>query len=175
MENVENLEFIRKSLWKNIETCGFQSLKTVSKQALDQAINHVHSFQHASEQAFFRSLWHHQNAFHRNAQLTWCFPNPAAKSSHQLKKAVGTGRNNLEFQQCQKPLHLCFSYLFEFSFQFSTIFEWKVENQGNNEFIVVKNFQSKVIFPHSIPEFAQLNGIRWEKRVHFSRIFPENV
>ena len=102
MENVENLEFIRKSLWKNIETCGFQSLKTVSKQALDQAINHVHSFQHASEQAFFRSLWHHQNAFHRNAQLTWCFPNPAAKSSHQLKKAVGTGRNNLEFQQCQK-------------------------------------------------------------------------
>lgn len=102
MENVENLEFIRKSLWKNIETCGFQSLKTVSRQALDQAINHVHSFQHASEQAFFRSLWHYQNAFHRNAQLTWCFPNPAAKSSQQLKKAVGTGRNNLEFQQCGK-------------------------------------------------------------------------
>ena len=123
MENVENLEFIRKSLWKNIETRVFRSLKTVSRQALDQAINHVHSFQHASEQAFFRSLWHYQNAFHRNAQLTWCFPNPAAKSSQQLKKAVGTGRNNLEFQQCRKPLHLYFSHLFEFSFQFSTIFE----------------------------------------------------
>ena len=59
VENVENLEFIRKSLWKNIETRVFRSLKTVSRQALDQAIDHVHSFQHASEQAFFRSLWHH--------------------------------------------------------------------------------------------------------------------
>lgn len=50
-----------------------------------------------------------------------------------------------------------------------------MENEGNNEFIVVKNFQSIVVFPHSIPEFAQLNGIQREKRVHFSRIFPENV
>ena len=50
VENVENLEFIRKSRWKNIETRGFQLLKTVNRQALDQAINHVHSFQHASEQ-----------------------------------------------------------------------------------------------------------------------------
>lgn len=123
VENVENLEFIRKSRWKNIETRGFQLLKTVNRQALDQAINHVHSFQHASEQAFFRSLWHHQNAFHRNAQLTWCFLNPAAKSSHQLKKAVETCRKNPEFQQYRKPLHLRFSHLFEFSFQFSTIFE----------------------------------------------------
>ena len=123
VENVENLEFIRKSRWKNIETRGFQLLKTVNRQALDQAINHVHSFQHASEQAFFRSLWHHQNAFHRNAQLTWCFSNPAAKSSHQLKKAVETCRKNPEFQQYRKPLHLRFSHLFEFSFQFSTIFE----------------------------------------------------
>ena len=123
VENVENLEFIRKSRWKNIETRGFQLLKTVNRQALDQAINHVHSFQHASEQAFFRSLWHHQNAFHRNAQLTWCFSNPAAKFSHQLKKAVETCRKNPEFQQCRKHLHLHFSHLFEFSFQFSTIFE----------------------------------------------------
>ena len=59
VENVENLEFIRKSLWKNIETRVFRLLKTVSRQALEQAINHVHSFQHASEQAFFRSSWHH--------------------------------------------------------------------------------------------------------------------
>ena len=40
VENVENLEFIRKSRWKNIETRGFQLLKT--KQAsFDQAINHA--------------------------------------------------------------------------------------------------------------------------------------
>lgn len=123
VENVENLEFIRKPMWKNIEARIFGSLKTVSRQAIDQAIKHAHGFQHASEQAFFRSLWHHQDTFRWNAQLTWCFPNPAAKSSHQLKKAVGTGRNNLEFQQYRKPLHLCFSHLFEFSFQLSIIFE----------------------------------------------------
>lgn len=52
VENVENLEFIRKSRWKNIETRGFQLLKTVSRQAIDQAIKHAHGFQHASEQAF---------------------------------------------------------------------------------------------------------------------------
>ena len=123
VENVENLEFIRKPLWKNIETRVFGLLKTVSRQAIDQAIKHAHGFQHASEQAFFRSLWHHQDTFRWNAQLTWCFPNPAAKSSHQLKKAVETCRKNPEFQQCRKPLHLRFSHLFEFSFQFSTIFE----------------------------------------------------
>ena len=129
MENVENLEFIRKSLWKNIETCGFQSLKTVSRQALDQAINHVHSFQHASEQAFFRSLWHYQNAFHRNAQLTWCFPNPAAKSSQQLKKPserVGTtwNFNNVE-NLCTSTFHSNSS--FHSSFQQSLNRKWKIK------------------------------------------------
>lgn len=123
VENVENLEFIRKPLWKKIETRVFGLLKTVSRQAIDQAIKHAHGFQHASEQEFFRSLWHHQDTFRWNAQLTWCFPNPAAQSSHQLKKAVETCRKNPEFQQCRKPLHLRFSHLFEFSFQFSTIFE----------------------------------------------------
>lgn len=123
VENVENLEFIRKPLWKNIEIRVFGLLKTVSRQAIDQAIKHAHGFQHASEQAFFRSLWHHQGTFRWNAQLTWRFPNPVAKSSHQLKKAVETCRKNPEFQQYRKPLHLRFSHLFEFSFQFSTIFE----------------------------------------------------
>ncbi|WP_307982203.1 hypothetical protein [uncultured Senegalimassilia sp.] len=123
VENVENLEFIRKPLWKNIETRVFGLLKTVSKQAIDQAIKHAYGFQHASEQAFFRSLWHHHDTFRWNAQLTWCFPTPVAKPSHRLKKPVETCRNKLEFQQCRKPLHLSFSHLFEFSFQFSTIFE----------------------------------------------------
>ena len=123
VENVENLEFIRKPLWKKIETRVFGLLKTVSRQAIDQAIKHAHGFQHASEQEFFRSLWHHQDTFRWNAQLTWYFPNPAAQSSHQLKKAVETCRKNPEFQQCRKLLHLRFSHLFEFSFQFSTIFE----------------------------------------------------
>ena len=59
VENVENLEFIRKPLWKNIETRVFGLLKTVSRQAIDQAIKHVHSFQHASDQAFLRSLYHY--------------------------------------------------------------------------------------------------------------------
>ena len=61
--------------------------------------------------------------FRWNARLTWCFPTPVAKPSHRLKKPVETCRNKLEFQQCRKPLHLRFSHLFEFSFQFSTIFE----------------------------------------------------
>lgn len=129
VENVENLEFIRKSRWKNIETRGFQLLKTVNRQALDQAINHVHSFQHASEQAFFRSLWHHQNAFHRNAQLTWCFSNPAAKSSHQLKKPsklVGRTRNfnNVE-NLCTSVFHTYSS--FHSSFQQSLNRKWKTK------------------------------------------------
>lgn len=59
VENVENLEFIRKPLWKNTETRVFGLLKTVSRQAIDQAIKHVHSFQHASDQAFLRSLYHY--------------------------------------------------------------------------------------------------------------------
>ncbi|WP_294418118.1 hypothetical protein [uncultured Senegalimassilia sp.] len=52
VENVENLEFIRKSLWKNFETFVFEVLKTVSRQALDQAIKRLHSFQHVPDQAF---------------------------------------------------------------------------------------------------------------------------
>ena len=56
VENVENLEFIRTTLWKNAETHVFQALKTVHRQASDQVIKHLHSFQHAPEQAFYRSL-----------------------------------------------------------------------------------------------------------------------
>lgn len=123
VENVENLEFIRKSLWKNIGTHVFEAFKTASRQALDQAIKHVHSFQHASDQAFFSSLRRYQDVLRWNARLTWHFQNPSAKPSHQLKTIVETCRNDLEFQQYRKPLHLCFSHLFEFSFQFSTIFE----------------------------------------------------
>lgn len=40
-------------MWKNIEARIFGSLKTVSRQAIDQAIKHAHGFQHASDQAFF--------------------------------------------------------------------------------------------------------------------------
>ena len=130
VENVENLEFIRKSRWKNIEARGFQLLKTVNRQALDQAINHVHSFQHASEQAFFRSLWHHQNAFHRNAQLTWCFSNPAAKSSHQLKKKpsklVGRTRNFNNIESLYTSVFHTYSS-FHSSFQQSLNRKWKTK------------------------------------------------
>jgi len=109
VENVENLEFTRKTLWKNIEARVFEALKTATEQALDQAIKHMHSFQHASEQAFFRSLRRYHDAFRWNTRLTWPFQNLSAKPSHQLEKTIETCRNNLEFQQCRKPLHLCFS------------------------------------------------------------------
>lgn len=56
VENVENLEFIRTTLWKNAETHVFQAFKTAHGQASDQVIKHLHSFQHAPEQAFYRSL-----------------------------------------------------------------------------------------------------------------------
>ena len=56
VENVENLEFIRTTLWKNAETHVFQALKTAHRQAPDQVIKHLHSFQHAPEQAFYQSL-----------------------------------------------------------------------------------------------------------------------
>ena len=73
VENVENLEFIRKTLWKNIGTHVFEAFKTASRQALDQAIKHMHSFQHASDQAFFSSLRRYQDVFRWNARLTWHF------------------------------------------------------------------------------------------------------
>lgn len=129
VENVENLEFTRKPMWKNIEARIFGSLKTVSRQAIDQAIKHAHGFQHASEQAFFRSLWHHQDTFRWNAQLTWCFLNPAAKSSHQLKKPseqVGTtwNFNNIE-NLCTSVFHTYSS--FHSSFQQSLNRKWKTK------------------------------------------------
>ena len=91
VENVENLEFTRKTLWKNIEARVFEALKTATEQALDQAIKHMHSFQHASEQAFFRSLRRYHDAFRWNARLTWPFQNLSAKNF----PPVGKNHRNL--------------------------------------------------------------------------------
>ena len=88
MENVENLEFTRKTLWKNIEARVFEALKTATEQALDQAIKHMHSFQHASEQAFFRSLRRYHDAFRWNTRLTWPFQNLSVEKMRFMYRAM---------------------------------------------------------------------------------------
>ena len=90
VENVENLEFIRKSLWKSTETRVFQSLFTANRQAIDQAIKHVHSFQHASDQAFLRSLYHYQDAFSLECTTDLVLSDSCSKT---LSPAEKTRRN----------------------------------------------------------------------------------
>lgn len=84
VENVENLEFIRKTMWKTPNSTISKRLKAPIKQTLDQAFKQLHSFQHASEQVFCRSLQRNRVAFRENAQLTWDFPtllpNPCLRS-----------------------------------------------------------------------------------------------
>ena len=87
VENVENLEFIRKPLWKKIETRVFGLLKTVSRQAIDQAIKHAHGFQHASDQAFLRSLCHHQDAFSSECTTDLVFSEPCSTILSPVEKS----------------------------------------------------------------------------------------
>ena len=91
-------------LWKTLKTwnsferrCGKTSNSTISKrlqastkQALDQVFKHLHSFQHAPEQVFCRSLQCNRIAFRRNAQLTWDFPILPPSHCLQSRKCRGS-------------------------------------------------------------------------------------
>ena len=87
VENVENLEFIRKPMWKNIEARIFGSLKTVSRQAIDQAIKHAHGFQHASEQAFFPFLMAPSGYFSLECTTDLVFSEPCSKILSPVEKS----------------------------------------------------------------------------------------
>ena len=96
VENVENLEFIRKPLWKKIETRVFGLLKTVSRQAIDQAIKHAHGFQHASEQEFLPFFMAPSGYFslERTTDLVFSEPcstilSPVEKSRRNLSEEPG--------------------------------------------------------------------------------------
>lgn len=108
VENVENLEFIRKSRWKNIETRGFQLLKTVNRQALDQAINHVHSFQHASEQAFFSFFMAPSECFSSECTTDLVLFEPCSKILSPVEKS----RRNLSEEPGISTMSKTFAPLF---------------------------------------------------------------